>query len=324
MTAGFTEYSLSRSLRIRVNNILFPIYHNISLSRLSTFAIGGLVKNYIPVERESDLVRVLDYLHHRKVPFRIFSGGSNIVFPDEGLDLFLIHFKNGSFKLEGSSILADAGVPLTKVIHIAIENGLQGMENLSGIPGSIGGALVGNAGAYGSSISDALIKVKIWHQGKIKWLDKKDCQFSYRESIFKHQPFCILRGELKFIKSDHQRLKKISDEIIKIRKQKYKKDLKYPGSFFKNIEVKDLSDSVLKKIDPQKIIAGKVPAGYLLDSVGARGMNVGDIIIADFHGNLFINNGTGKERDVKKLANVLKKKVYQKFGILLEEEIRYL
>lgn len=301
----------------------FTVKHNIQLSRLSTFGIGGLVKNYIPVERESDLVRVLDYLRHRKVPIRIFSGGSNIVFPDDGLDLFLIHFKNGSFKVEGISILADAGVPLSKVINLAIENGLQGMENLSGIPGSIGGAVVGNAGAYGSSVSNTLIKVKIWHQGKIKWLDKKDCQFSYRESIFKHQPFSILRIEIKFIKSDPQRLKKISDEIIKIRKQKYKKDLKCPGSFFKNIEVKNLSDSVLKKIDPQKIIAGKVPAGYLLDSVGARGMQVGDIRIADFHGNLFINSGQGKAGEVKKLASVLKKKVYQKFGILLEEEIRY-
>lgn len=305
------------------NNYPFKVLHHISLAGLSTFAIGGLVKNYIPVETEPDLVKVLDFLNHKKVPFRIFSGGSNIVFPDDGLDLFLIHFKNGSYKLEEVSILADAGVPLSKVINLAIENGLQGMENLSGIPGSIGGAVVGNAGAYGSSVSDALIKVKIWYQGKIKWLDKKDCQFSYRESIFKHQPFSILRIEIKFIKSDPQSLKKISDEVIKIRKQKYKKGLKCPGSFFKNILVTDLPVSLLKKIDPQKIIAGKVPAGHLLDSVGARGMNVGDIIIADFHGNLFINNGTGKERDVKKLADVLKKKVYQKFGILLEEEIRY-
>ena len=317
--------SLSRNLLTDpvINNYLFKIKHHVSLASLSTFAIGGLAKNYIPVNNNTDLVKILNYFWQEKLPFKIFAGGSNIVFPDNGLSLFHIHLKAGQLHKTNSSIIAGAGVSLFRVIELAIVHGLSGLENLSGIPGSIGGAVVGNAGAYGSSISEVISQVKIWHEGKIIWLKKDNCQFSYRESIFKQKPYVILQIEMEFNKSDPRKLKKISDEIIDFRCQKYRQGLKCPGSFFKNIVAKNLPPRLLNNIGKDKINFGKIPAGYLLESVGAKGMRIGDIEIAPFHGNLFINKGKGTARDVKKLAVILKRKVYQKFGILLEEEIRY-
>jgi len=317
--------SLSRSLLTEVSKFSFHIKHNVSLARLSTFAIGGIAKNYLPVENNDDLISILKLLHKKSLPFKVFAGGSNIVFPDNGLELFLIHLKNGNFHLQNNSIIADAGVPLSQIINLSIENGLSGLENLSGIPGSLGGAIVGNAGAYGSSVSDPIIKVKIWHKGKIGWLDKIDCKFLYRDSIFKHKPLILLEIELELSVSEKSKLQKISAEIINIRTQKYKPGLKCPGSFFKNVLVTAISPQKLTGINQSVIIAGKIPAGYLLTEVGARGLSVGGIEVSDFHGNLLINNkGNGKASDVKKLAEILKNKVYKKFGIMLEEEVRYI
>ena len=253
------------------------------------------------------------------MPFNIFAGGSNIVFPDKGLDIFLVHIQNGKFQHKDTEIIIDAGVSLSHIIELAIKNGLKGMENLSGIPGSIGGAIVG------SSISDSVTSVNVWYKGGNKWLSKNDCKFSYRESIFKHQPFYILQVVLVLAKSDRQKIQKISEEIINVRNQKYKHGLKGPGSFFKNVLITDISPKILSKINQSVIIGGKIPAGFLLTEIGARGMKVGEIEVSDFHGNLIINNaGHGTSKDVKKLAEILKQKVYDKFGIMLEEEVRYL
>ena len=306
-----------------MNNLPFPYLQNVSLSQLSTFAIGGLAKKYIPLATIPDLVKVLNYLWQNSLPFQIFSGGSNIVFPDQGLDEILIHLKDGSLEVRDNLLTADSGVKLTQVINFAIKNGLSGLENLSGIPGSTGGAVVGNAGAYGSSVSDVIQEVNIWDKGRVYWINKKDCYFTYRESIFKKKKRVILKVKLRFKKGNKNNLLSISRQIINKRRVKYKEGLRCPGSFFKNILVTDLFQSVLEKIDSSKIVFGKIPAGILLESVGAKGMKIGEIEIASFHGNLFINNGQGTAADVKKLAEILKKKVYQKFGILLEEEIRY-
>ena len=114
-----------------------------------------------------------------------------------------------------------------------------------------------------------------------------------------------------------------SKKIIAMRLKKYKPGLPCPGSFFKNIPAATLSEEILKNIPKEKIIHGKVPTGYLLEAVGARGMKCGGVYIADFHGNLIINQGKGTAKDVKKLADLLRSKVREKFGITLEEEVRY-
>jgi UDP-N-acetylmuramate dehydrogenase len=240
----------------------------------------------------------------------------------------LILFKGGGVAIEGKKVIAGAGTELAVVVKKTINAGLSGLETLSGIPGTLGGAIVGNAGAYGHSISETVKRVEVWDpfdvvQGRRRWLKGSECRFAYRESVFKHKPYLVLRAELVLTRGEKSRLKKMSGDIIRTREKKYRPGLKCPGSFFKNVLVKSVPKAVLKFIDGKKIIEGKIPAGYLLEEAGARGIRLGGIRVADFHGNLLMNIGNAKARDAKKLARLLKKRVKRKFGIDMEEEVRY-
>ncbi len=309
---------------------------NVKIAPLSTFGIGGWVEYFYEARTSETLIRAITLAGRMKLPFRIFAGGSNVIFPDGRMRGLLIRFKGGRIAVKGSTFIADAGVELAAVIRKSIGMGLKGLETLSGIPGTLGGAVVGNAGAYGHSISEIVKKVEIWDpfdtasldsardkQGRRKWIKNSECHFKYRESVFKHKPHLVLRIELAFKRGSRSRLKKISGNIVKIRGKKYRPGLKCPGSFFKNVLVADISRDSLRSVDKKKIIDGKIPAGYLLEEVGAKGVKVGGVRVADFHGNLIMNAGKAKAIDAKKLAGILKRRVRRKFGIKLEEEVRY-
>ena len=299
------------------------ILKRIPLSTLSTFAIGGTAETVYRVNNRPHLLEVLDNLDLKKTPFRIFAAGSNIVFPDKGISLPLVQLTAGTLEKRGREVYAEAGLSLASLVRFYIQNGFAGMESFSGIPGSVGGAAVGNAGAYGKSISDYIIKVEVWHNGRLKTLSRAACNFSYRHSLFKELPMVVLGVLLKAETGNRKELLKISRKIISTRHLKYKPGLKCPGSFFKNIPVEQASEKLLGKIDNRKIKGGKIPTGYLLESVGAKGLTVGDIAIADYHGNLFINKGRGTEKQVRQLAEMLKERVKKEYGLILEEEIRY-
>lgn len=300
------------------------IQENVPLSALSTFSIGGRARYYTVASSPDGCVGAIRWALREQIPYVLFAGGSNVVFPDDGLPGLVIRIQDGEIHMQEQSMRADAGIPLRSVIADALERGWKGLESLSGIPGTVGGAVVGNAGAYGHSIAEVVDRVEAWDNGKTIILSNAECKFSYRNSIFKEKPFVVMRVHLRFRKGNTAELSRLSDEIIKKREAKYKPGIKCPGSFFKNILVSSLDQERIALIDKSKIIEGKIPAGYLLDTVQARGMSVGGIRIADFHGNLFINSGTGTAHDVKQLAEMLKEKVREKFGIILEEEIRYL
>lgn len=304
--------------------IQFAVKKNVALSSLSTFRIGGKAEYFCVVETPEKFISVFEWAKTNKIKVTIFAGGSNVVFPDKGLGGLVLRFFGGKISFEGNECTADGGVLLGEVVRKALARGLAGLETLSGIPGTVGGATVGNAGAYGHSISEVVSAVEVWDGKERRWIPGKQCAFAYRESIFKKRPLLVLRVKLKLGKGNAAELKKVSREIIAKREKKYRPGIRCPGSFFKNVLAREVPGKSLAKIDRSKIIAGKIPAGYLLESVGSKGMRVGGIEIADFHGNLFVNKGKAKASDVKKLADVLRKKVYRKFGIRLEEEVRYM
>ncbi len=302
----------------------FAVKKNVALAPLSTFRIGGRAQYLCVAETPEAFISIFEWAKAHKMKTTIFAGGSNVVFPDGGLSGLTLRFFGGKIRFDRDECVADGGVLLGEVIRRAIARGLAGLETLSGIPGTVGGATVGNAGAYGHFISEVISAVEIWDGKKRRWIPRKQCAFAYRESIFKRKPLLVLRVKLKFRKGNTAELRKISREIIAKRERKYKPGIKCPGSFFKNILAAETSAKSLAKIDKSKIIAGKIPAGYLLESIGSKGMRVGGIEIAAFHGNLFVNKGKAKASDVRKLADILRKKVHKKFSILLEEEVRYI
>ncbi len=304
------------------------IKRNFPIAGFSTFKIGGRAKFFCEVRNFREFLEAVAAAKKLKVPYKILAGGSNVVFPDGILDAFLIKiggFSRPRIKISSNKIEVDAGAELMRLIQTAIKNGLAGLETLSGIPGTVGGAIVGNAGAYGNSISGCLERVLVWDpaQNKQFWLSNSQSRFRYRHSIFKEQPYVVLRAVFKFQPGNPSELKTISKNIIAARLRKYPTSLRCPGSFFKNVLVAETAPAALALIDKAKIIEGKIPSGYLLEQTGAKGLRLGGVRIADFHGNLLINDGRATAKEVKELAKILKDRVRKKFQIDLEEEIRY-
>ena len=300
------------------------IVRNKKVAELSTFGIGGRAEYFCEARNVKELFSAIEFARKKKIKRHIFAGGSNVIFPDGILHGLLIRITGGSIQKRGEwRIYADAGVPLARLIAYAIAHGFSGIEALSGIPGTVGGAIVGNAGAYGRSIEETTVRVRAWDGTKEIWIVVGKCGFAYRESVFKQKDWIVLGAEFVFTKGTAKELRKISRKIIAERLKKYPRGLRCPGSYFKNVLVKDVSAKTLKKIDANKIIGDKLPAGYLLEAIGARGMRQGDIGVAPYHGNLILNYGKGTAKDAKALAKKLKGLVKRKFGIELQEEVRY-
>lgn len=300
------------------------IQKDVPLAPLTTFQIGGAAEQFVTVQSEKELFAGYRYAQDAKIPWHLFAGGSNVIFPDEDFPGIVIHLVGGTFHIEGEHLIADAGVQLSQTVEAAMDHGLSGLETLSGIPGTVGGAVVGNAGAYGRSIAEVVENVIVFDGKETQEFSKEQCTFGYRHSIFKEKPLIVVGVTLRLQPGNLEELRKQSAEIIKKREAKYPPGLKTAGSFFKNLLVSSLNDKQMETIDRSKIIEGKIPTGYLLDTVGARGMRVGGIQVSDSHGNSLINIGGGTANDVMKLAEQLKEKVKEHFDIQLEEEVRYM
>ena len=297
------------------------IFKDENVAKHLSFGVGGKVKYLAEVCNQEEIIFAVNLAREKKIPYLILGGGYNLVFSGKKWNGIVIKVSDGKIKINGDIIYSDAGALLSGLIKVAVSSGLSGIETLSGIPGTIGGAIYGNAGAYGHSISEYLVSVTIFDGNDVRKIAKDECDFSYRESIFKKKDWVILGAEFKFIPGDRGSLTSTSKKIIETRLNKFGKEPKCAGSYFKNVVVSELKPVVLEGIPKNKIIDGKIPAGYLLESVGAKGMRVGGIYVADYHGNIILNDGTGKSSDLYKLTEKLKKLVKEKFGINLEEEV---
>jgi len=295
---------------------------NEPLAKYTTLAIGGPAKLFTEVKTEEELIKSVRVANRLRIPFLIIGRGSNLLVSDKGFNgLAILNKVDGVSETDGK-IYAKAGTQLSKLIRFAIDKGYQGTEKMAGIPGTVGGAVYGNAGAYGQAIGDHLTRVKVFEGQKVIRLTKADCRFGYRDSLFKKENSVLLEAEFKFKKRNKKELEKEAAKVIAERMKKYPAGILCPGSYFKNINASDLSQSQLKKIPEDKIIFGKIPAGCLLELVGAKGMTLGKIKVADYHGNLIINTGGGKASDFLKLTESLKVKVKEKFDIDLEPEVQ--
>jgi UDP-N-acetylmuramate dehydrogenase len=202
---------------------------------------------------------------------------------------------------------------------------LKGLETMTGIPGSAGAAVYGNAGAYGHSIAERIALVRFFDVTRgLREFDKTQCEFQYRESIFKrHKGWIIFSTELSMERGDPVVLRETADKILGIRNKKYPPAMKCAGSIFKNFLLAELPSRVVEEIPPNVIIEGKVPSAWFLEQAGAKGMRAGDIHVADYHANLIYNAGRGTARDLVGIIAELKRRVEDRWGIPLEEEVQY-
>jgi UDP-N-acetylmuramate dehydrogenase len=301
------------------------IKKNVSLKNYSTFKIGGKAKYFLIAKNEKEILKGICWARKKKIPFFILGGGSNVLFSDKGFNGLLIKLQNTQYEIRNTKIIAEAGVPLQKLVLESAKKGLSGLENLAGIPGTLGGAIWGNAGAFGKEIGDLVEEVKTLQIAncklKIEKLKKKDCKFGYRDSIFKRKKnWIILEAILKLKKGKKKEIEKKIKEILKLRKEK--QPLRFPsaGSVFKNLPMKKVPKKVREKFK-EKIKNGFLPAAVLIEAAGLKGYQIGGAKISEKHANFIVNIKSAKASDVKELIEKIKKEVKKKFKIKLEEEI---
>lgn len=195
---------------------------------------------------------------------------------------------------------------------------------MTGIPGSVGGAVYGNAGAYGHSIMERITAVTFFDGREIRVIPNAECGFEYRTSIFKsHKDWIIFTAELAMLFGDASLLRETADRILDTRNKKYPPTMKCAGSIFKNFLLRDLPAEVAAAVPPNVVIEGKVPSAWFLEQAGAKGMRAGDIKVADYHANLIYNEGQGTAREVAEIIDELKRRIRERWGIAIEEEVQY-
>ena len=273
----------------------------------SSFRIGGPVRALAVPEDVMSLSRVCAVLKENHLAPMILGNGTNILFPDEGLkDLFIISTEKLTkmFLLDGETIYAEAGVPLAKLAGFAHQNGLSGLEFASGIPGTLGGGVIMNAGAYGGEMKYAVESVVCYYvqDQRLYELDREQCRFEYRNSLFKKMGGCIvLSAVLKLKKGDSAEIAAKMRELNERRRDKQPLDLPSAGSAFKRPE-----------------------GGYaaaLIDECGLRGYTVGGAQISEKHAGFAVNIGGATSHDVYDLLKHVRDTVYLEKKVALEPEI---
>lgn len=270
---------------------------NITLKDKNTFRVGGLARYYSFVNSKKELEETLLFAKKEKLPVFVIGEGSNLLISDNVFEGVVIKLNLKEVKKEGNFFRVQAGVLLRELVLKAKEFNLGGLEWAVGIPGTLGGAIFGNAGAHKHSISELIKEVEVFDGEKTKTLKKEACGFDYRESIFKKNPNFIILSAILELKEG------VSEELMKeyLAKRKLVKGFSI-GSIFKN---------------PEGHFAGK-----LIEDCGLKGKRIGDAMISEEHANWIINLGKAKSEDIEKLISLIKKKVKEKFNVELVEEIR--
>lgn len=293
---------------------------NISLARFSTFKIGGPAEFLVEITENSKLTELLNFLNEQGLEFFILGGGSNILFPDEGLKKVVIKINSSDIKISEDSIEVDSGVLLSSLVNLAVKNELSGLEWAVGIPGTVGGAIRGNAGAMGENMGECIQEVFVWQNGQVVAFDNEQCQFTYRGSCFKNNSqIVVLKAKIKLPKGQKKEiLEKISQNMANRKKNS---TLPSAGSFFKNVKLSKWPGDQDTLPDLFKS-RGTVPAGWLIENCGLKGFRIGDAGVSKEHGNFLVNFGSATAEQVLQVVEEIQKKVYDKYGVGLEPEVQ--
>lgn len=324
------------------------ILQNQLLANYTTSKIGGRVRWMFFPTNTIEIIEAIKFSVRSRLPFFILAGGSNTIFEDKNLvfrQLVINLSKLDHFQVLdglGFSILEfEPGVRLQKLVDLAQQLNLKGVSSLNRIPGTIGGATIGNAGAYGTEIGSAIEAVEYINieelvrrvmfereyslSDLINKINRVECQFRYRQSYFKDRSnLLVTRIWVKLTKSLD-----FNEEIVNYTKIAKQRDAVYPvgfvspGSVFKNVLIKDLTPDILAKIKPEWIVYNeKIPVAKLLESVESKTLRIGGISMRSTHANIMINHGGAQFSDVIGLIRELQKRVKEKFEIEIEPEIR--
>ncbi|SDA60888.1 UDP-N-acetylmuramate dehydrogenase [Lachnospiraceae bacterium G11] len=274
------------------------------LKKHTTFQVGGNSDCLIFVEKEKELKDLIKYLDGAGIPRYLIGNGSNLLVSDDGFRGVILETRRlfSDIKVEGETIIAKAGALMSKIGSVALENELTGFEFAAGIPGTIGGGVVMNAGAYGGELKDVIVSVRVLTKdGKSEEISCEDMGFGYRTSVVRKNEYIVTEVKIKLSKGNKEEIKATMEDLKERRKSK--QPLEYPsaGSTFKR---------------PEGYFAGK-----LIEDAGLRGYSVGGAMVSEKHCGFIINKGDASASDVDKLIKDVSKRVKDSFGVTLEPEV---
>ena len=279
---------------------------NEPLKKHTTYGIGGPADLMISPKSKQDLIKVIEIINENKIQLTILGSGSNVLVSDDGIRGVVISLKNSLKQIEVADniLYAECGTMLGKIVKYAVKNDLIGLENLNGVPGTLGGALIMNAGAWGGEISENLVHVELINsKSEVKKIQKKDLNFSYRQSSFDKDDI-LLSAKFNLKKADKNIIKENFMEAQRGRKKSQPLNKRSAGSLFKN---------------PKNSSAGK-----LLDDAGLKGFSIGDAKISEKHANFFINDGNASSSDMLMLIKKAHQEVKDRFNVNLSLEVKLL
>lgn len=284
-------------------------HEKMSLAKYTSLHVGGEARYFIPVHNDDEVRQALEFSQAQQLPFFILGKGSNTLFSDHGFPGVVIYMADRSIKVEGTKISAASGVFMRQLVNAALKHTLRGLEELAGIPGTVGGAVRGNAGTWQTEIKDVMTEVEVLKPVKDTWqltfLKAQECEFGYRDSIFKHHPdWIIVRAHFALHTGDPEAGKKLVQQDLEQRHQKQPYDAPSAGSMFKN---------------PDK--ARQIFSGALIEAAGLKGQKIGGAEISSKHANFIVNRGQATSADVLALVRRAQAAVKEKSGISLEPEI---
>ncbi|NQV13165.1 MAG: UDP-N-acetylmuramate dehydrogenase [Parcubacteria group bacterium] len=313
-----TSDKIYEKLQMELDN---KVRRNEPLTEHTTFKIGGPAEFYYEAENTDNIVKAVKLAYKLKIDIFMLGGGSNILVSDEGLRGLVIKTKSSHLEIKGSLVTVDAGMWLNMLVIETLKKGLSGLEPLSGIPGTVGGAIFGNAGAWGKAIGEVVKQVEVLvitnKLVRKKTLNQAELGFSYRDSALKHGDYIVLRVQLKLKKLKAGNLLSRFGKVVKQRSGKH--PLGYPnaGSIYKNIRYSEELKH-LKKFEKY----GKVSMGKIIDSLGFKGKKVGGAQVSSQHANFIVSTGEARAADVLELMHEVEREVENEYGVKLEREIR--
>ncbi|MCG2700933.1 UDP-N-acetylmuramate dehydrogenase [Candidatus Parcubacteria bacterium] len=314
-----------------MESIQSKIKQNIPLAPLTTFKVGGSAKFFLEVESKEDLLGAYEWAKEKGEQVAILAGGSNVLINDNGVDGLVVKINNGNAVIKGERMECGAGASLISIARLSASHGLSGTEWAIGIPGTVGGAVRGNAGAYGSSISESVETAEVFNAKKEKFeqFSQKDCKFNYRESIFKKdnaKHLLIWQVVLRLRKGGIAEIQSLLDKYLTHREKNQPK-LPSAGCVFKNLTIDELRnfnfDLANEAMGADIIKGGKIGAGWIVDKAGLKGKAIGGAKVSLEHANFIINTGKATAEDIIMLISFIKQQVRTKYNVQLQEEIQY-
>lgn len=268
----------------------------------TSFKVGGNAEYFVKVKNVNELKEILEYVNKDEIPLFIIGNGSNLLVKDNGVKGIVLKLDFDDYKVEDNIITVQAGMAVSRLSRKALENNLSGLEFLCGIPGTMGGAIKMNAGAYGSEMKDVVIETTYMDNlGNIHTLNNEEHEFEYRKSIFSNKDWIVLETKVKLTKSTNEEIISKMNEFTKSRIEKQPTNYPSAGSTFKR---------------GNGFITAK-----LIDDAGLKGYKIGGAMVSDKHAGFIVNTGNATAKDILQLIDVIKEKLLKEFNVEVELEI---